>query len=449
MNKKFKNIVIANDTEAFESIINTINDRSKKAVKINKEHFLSSRFLFWEGDNKIVITPFPVEQPILSQAKSIGYKNIENWYPSKIGISLSDAIIKDSVLFDKLKKIIKNNPGIILSSYCYTKKLANLINVLKKENLKFHVDQLPKDKLEWLVGYLGSKVGFRLEMNKLKEIPKPKSFISESKAGIVKSAIWFYKQNKSCVVKAYSGEGGWGVLIIHKNVIFSETDLRKKLRKIFSKDAIWDTGPYVVEEFIYSSDGDENSPSLEVFIDDKGSEITYMCDQIVDPSGAFLGILMGKECLRADTIEKMSKIGNIIGNQYSRLGYRGFFDIDFIISKDGILYPIETNVRRTGGTHVFDLTKKLFGKDWANKTVALSKDLFCYGDKVLLAKEVLNKMSEIIFPIKGKKKGVVVVAVNSHEPYFSFVIFAPNKLDVLDINKKLTSIWNDGTLDVQ
>ena len=58
-------------------------------------------------------------------------------------------------------------------------------------------------------------------------------------------------------------------------------------------------------------------------------------------------------------------------------------------------------------------------------------------------------MSEIIFPIKGKKKGVVVVAVNSHEPYFSFVIFAPNKLDVLDINKKLTSIWNDGTLDVQ
>ncbi len=143
---------------------------------------------------------------------------------------------------------------------------------------------------------------------------------------------------------------------------------------------------------------------------------------------------------------KIKRIGETIANHYFKLGYRGFFDIDFIVSKDEIPYPIETNVRRTGGTHVFDVTRKLFGKDWVDKTVVLSADSFCYGKKVLSAQEILNRVSEISFPIKGQKKGVIIAAVNSHEPYFSFVIFAPTKAESLQIHKKLTSLWNKDTL---
>lgn len=449
MNKKLKNIIIANDAEAFSFIINAIDDGAKRVAKINKEHFLSSRFLFWEGDDKIVITPFPIEKPILIQAQSIGYKNIENWYPSKVGVNLSDAIVKDRTLFKNLKKVIRNNPGIILSPYSYTRNLADLIKILKKANLKFHVDQQPKKKTEQLVDYLGSKVGFRTEMQKLKGVPSPRFFVCASKRNIIESTILFYQQNMSCVIKAYSGEGGWGMLMIHKENYTSRIELIKKLQLLLSKDTIWATGPYIVEEFIPSLKGDENSPSIEVFIDNSGFKITYACNQVVDSSGVFLGILMGKKCPRRYTIKKLNATAEIIASRYFKLGYRGFFDVDYIASKDGVLYPIETNVRRTGGTHVFDLTRKLFGNSWFNKTVVLSTDSFYYGDTVLSAKEILNKMSEITFPIKGQKKGVVVVAINSHEPYFSFIIFASSKGEVMQIHKKLTRIWNRDTLNIR
>lgn len=150
--------------------------------------------------------PFCIENSILAQCKLLGYKNIENWYPSKIDISLSEAVIKDKVLFNNLKKVINDNPGIILSPYSYTKKLKSLIDALEKEKLIFKVDQQSNQKSEQLVDYLGSKVGFRTEIKKIPEIPQLDFFIVTTKLDIIESVVNFYKHNTSCVVKAYSGE---------------------------------------------------------------------------------------------------------------------------------------------------------------------------------------------------------------------------------------------------
>ncbi|KKQ17808.1 MAG: hypothetical protein US31_C0016G0015 [Berkelbacteria bacterium GW2011_GWA1_36_9] len=452
MNKKIKNIIIANDTEAFEFIINNIKDEAQRIKKINKEHFLSSRFLFWEGDDKIVITPFPIEDALLNQAKKIGYKNIENWYPSRVGISLSEAILRDNVLLEKLKKTINDNQGIVLSPYSFTRHFSSLVGFLREDGLKFYVDQEPLKNSEWLVTYLGSKLGFRMEVQKIKnaggKIPTPEFFICRDIEEIIDAVVWFYQKRLSCVAKVFSGEGGWGVMMIKREDYSSEVDLRKKIKLELSGDSIWNYGPYIVEEFIPSKQNDERSPSLEVFINNKTVKITYTCNQIVDSYGRFIGILMGKNCLDINTEAKIRGIARTIGKRYSELGYRGFFDIDFIMSKKGITYPIETNVRRTGGTHVFDLTRHLFGSKWQDKIVALSSDSFYYGNNILSVKNILDKMSEINFPMKGEKKGVVVIAVDSHQPTLALVVFAPTKTEVMKIYAKLTDIYNKDNLNI-
>jgi len=99
-------------------------------------------------------------------------------------------------------------------------------------------------------------------------------------------------------------------------------------------------------------------------------------------------------------------------------------------------------VRRTGATHVFDLSKYIFGKDWFKKIVALSLDSFKYPGIILSAEAILDRINEIAFPIKAEKKGVVITAVSRHEPIFAFVIFASTKKEVTRIHKKLTKIWD-------
>jgi hypothetical protein len=448
MSKKFKNIIIANDAEAFVSVISSIDNDSKRNAKINKEHFQSNRFLFWEGDDKVVITPFPIDKLILVQAQKIGYKNVENWFPQHIGISLSQSIIEDKQLLNKLIDVIRENQGITISCYCYTQSFVNLTNILRQEGLNFFVDQEPQKGALTLVDYIGSKVGFRKEMQKLDGIPKLEYFICDSKQEIINKISWFFQKGLSCVVKANAGEGGWGVLMINKNQYASIEDLQLRVEDLLTKDTIWNEGPFVVESLIESLADIQNSPSLEIFIDESGFYSTYLCNQIVNDKGVFMGILMGQDCLETYLAEEIQRIGNIIGEHYFKLGCRGFFDIDFIVSKDGTPYPIETNVRRTGGTHVYDLTKKIYGPDWMEKIVVLSKDSFKYGEVILPAQQIFERISKLLYPINQEDTGVVVTAINDNEPVFSFVVFGSSKENTIQLYDKLTSIWNNDNLNV-
>lgn len=443
--KTVKNIIIANDTEAFAGIIQAIKDLKKRAEEIAKENFLCGRFILWEGDNKIVITPKPIQKEILEQVIFLGQKSVENWFPRKITTDLSRAIYEDSTLFAKLKMAIQKNPGVIISPYCYTFEFSKLLKRLYKSGLKFRSDQCPVDGASTLVSYLGSKTGFRNELQKIAGnsslIPQPEYFIHTDIKSVFKSVESFYKRNKSCVVKANSGEGGWGVLFVQPKKYLTRDELYKWLSYEFRQDSIWQEGPYVVEEFITSNNNAEHSPSLEVFIGENGHKITYICNQIVDNKGKFIGVLMGKNCVKRNTEGKIRKIGHLIGDRYDDWGYRGFFDVDFITSTTGELYPIETNVRRTGGTHVFDFVRYEFGLNWYKKIVALSSDSFEYGKRILSAKKILRKLKPVRFPVNNKKEGVIIAALSDNKPLFSFIIVGPNKRRSFEIYKKLNKIF--------
>lgn len=100
------------------------------------------------------------------------------------------------------------------------------------------------------------------------------------------------------------------------------------------------------------------------------------------------------------------------------------------------------NTRRTGGTHVFDLTRRIFGRNWINETAVLSSDAFHYGSRVVSAEKILEKISSVSFPINGEKKGVVITVASTNKPVFGFIIFAVNLSEVMKIYSKLTCIWN-------
>ena len=241
-----KNIIIANDTEAFAGIIRAIKNPRKRAKKIAKEDFLCERFLFWENDNKVVITPRPIQKEILGQIRLLGQKNVENWFPRRGALNLSRAIYEDKNLIKRLKETIKQNPAVTLSPYCYTFEFSQLLQKLRNAGLRFHVDQQPTNKSSLLVEYLSSKVGFRNELRKMSEdssfIYQPDFYVHENIKGVFGSVDRFYKLGEPCVVKANSGEGGWGVLFLRPQEYPTKDDLFRWLRKELRRDSIWQNG---------------------------------------------------------------------------------------------------------------------------------------------------------------------------------------------------------------
>ena len=106
--------------------------------------------MLWEKDDKVIITPFPISALLFkNNVNALGFKNCLNLFPSKVDINLSEAIIKDKILFKKLSDIIKANPGVRISPYAVTPYFIKLIEFLKQRNLDFIVEERPYKDSDW------------------------------------------------------------------------------------------------------------------------------------------------------------------------------------------------------------------------------------------------------------------------------------------------------------
>lgn len=445
-NKKYSQIIFANMAEAMEEITKDIPLEGKKLSKIQEELSLSDRIILWGDDNKILITSTRISHLLLiKNTKNLGFINVKNIFFKK-ATDLSETIINNKNLWEEIVEIIKDNPGINLSPYSMTGSFLNLINRFKKIKLKFNVYEKPRQNAEWLIRYLDSKIGSRVEIDKIrdKNIHTPQSFICRNKKEAIDIAKWFYKQNISCVIKTNFGESGWGTLMIKKENNISWQDALIKINREFLKDSIWNCSLFLVEEYILSErEISSGCPSAELFLSNKGPQITYICDQIVTMEGNFLGIALGKDIFEKKVEDKINKAAIIVGKRFWELGYRGFFDIDFVLSKkDNTPYIIETNMRRTGGTHVYDAVKTIFGEDWEQKCFCISNNQFTYGNKILSAGKILYKLNEILYPINGKKRGIMLTLVNKWEPAFGFIVIGTNKKDAILLYNEMLDKWS-------
>jgi len=438
-------IIIANIAEAFEKIISKVISSKQKEERIRVEHSLCERALLWEEDDKVVITPFPVSKILISRnTKILGLKNVDNLAPRRIDISLSDAIMRDKEMMNRLCSIIRENPGVRISPYCVTKKFVSLINSLKKKKLNFTVKEIPRYPNKSLVAYLDSKVGSRLEINRIKDarVITPRSIACKTTIKAIKAAQWFYNKKLSCVVKSDFGESGWGLIIAKKNHFKNSRHHTKYLKDEFKKDPIWNKDLILVERYIHTSQKIlAKSPSVELFVSENGSKDTYVCNQILGERGNFLGVALGRESIPVKLERELKKVSLKIGERFWRLGYRGFFDVDFVISKKGIPYVIETNTRRTGGTHAYDVARLLFGNNWKKIASIRAQDNFRYGDKLLNADEILGRMKQVLYPMRGVKEGVIISIINKWQPCFGFIIIGNTLEKVQNIYIKMLNLW--------
>lgn len=442
---KLKTIIIANIAEAFEDIIHGIKSPAERNRRVQIEHNLCERTLLWEEDDKLVITPLPISEEIFKKNSEIlGLKNVRNLFPSNIDISLSDAIMHDKKLLNVLSEIISNNTGVTISPYCVTDKFLSLVNYFKSKGLKFAVTEKPIEYADWLVKYLDSKIGSRVEIGKIKDkcFTVPDSIICKGKEESIDAVLWFLGNKKSCVLKANFGESGWGLIIVRKEGFQCDMETTSYLNNEFKKDSIWNENLILAEEYICPNQSLAKSPSSELFISNSGAEITYICDQILGNDGDFLGVVLGKGVLDYKLKRDIKKASLLVGKRFWQMGYRGFFDIDFVISKDELPYIIETNMRRTGGTHVYDVARSIFGKKWNEEAFLMSCDNFQYGKRKISDKKIIDKMRNVMYPIEGKREGVIISILHKSQPKLGFIIVGDNKNETLDIYNKMLNIWS-------
>jgi hypothetical protein len=412
-------LILANTTELFlhETFLMTGDARNDL---LNEDNCYANRAMFYEGDNKIVILPLPME-PILVETyrRQLGYQNVTYWYPSVYtNHSLCKSILNDSTLFQKVVETIVQNPNIIITSYAYSPDFEDFINHLKSFGLKFQLDNAPTHLP--VVRKLNAKANFRRVAEAIEReigiqlIPKGKIVANlESALCEIRS---FILAKTGFVVKANYGAAGRGLFL---SPPIPTENTRIQFLECVEKDPIWTDSELVVETKIIAKS--VHSPSIELKIADHNIEITYLCNQILNENGAFLGIALGKNVLSPMIENQMRRTALLIANAYQSMGYRGFFDIDFVIDDAQNAFAVETNARRTGGTHVYDLLRFRYGADWAEKVFVASNDSWKMNQQFKNSVDVLERFKNLLY---NGEEGLIITNFSTALDIFGFVLIA-------------------------
>ncbi len=438
----FKNLVIANITEVVGDLIASM-PKKQADFEIREDNCICDRFIFTETDDQILVTPLPINPAFLNDSlKLLGLKNVINLFPENCGLSICKDILSDKKLNRTLMDLIRKNKNINVYSYAGTKFFADLVRYWRKQGLKFNTPELPDDENRYIQDFFGSKAGFRQAASLLGDdfLKMPEGAICSSKEEMFGWAGYLLKKGAGIVIKYNRGLAGAGLKIIKKEEVTGS--VYDCLEKIIKEEIYFQKFPLVIEEFIppdFNVCG--GSPNVEMRIKNGKPELLYTCSMRVTLEGIFRGIEIGKEVMATKLAAILTKTGMKLGNYLAQKGYQGYFEIDFVAGIDGKIYPIEANLRRTGGTHVFEATQKLLGKNWAENYI-VAKNI--HDVAKLLGKnyeDIKQTVKHLLFPIKGKKEGVIFTSMG-YLPYgkIGYLVIGKNKKSTFEIESKFLKL---------
>lgn len=409
---KLEAIYVSNILESYYRSYDKLPEKQKQAW-YEYDFLEANRALLYGADNKIVVTSYPIDLDYLKDLKEIvGWHNVINLYPDSPKPSISNDLRQNLELRTRLVNIIKDNPGIKLIQYRSTPEFHRLVNWLRAQNLNFETPELIAAKDEFVLNYYNTKRGFRhLWAETLGQgrgdISIPKGFICGDLGEAIDASWWFANHKKDFVIKYNKGVQGVGV-VLNKYKLFSNEkkefgrQLKEKLH-----EQMWLEPSIVVEELIEPDVAKlGGSPNVELYINPKGKvNFSYPCEQILENKKKFIGVYFHKDLMKTKQMQAAKKAGFIFGRALSNLGYRGVFDIDMVIGKNGRAYAVEANLRRTGGTHLHELVSNLLGKSYWRNYYVMSLDLQLY--KAVSYLEMKEELKNHYYNPK-KKSGVIL-----------------------------------------
>ena len=96
--------------------------------------------------------------------------------------------------------------------------------------------------------------------------------------------------------------------------------------------------------------------------DNRELETLAILGMIQDEDLFSIGFEIGKGVMKQELADKITYASRKIGEVYMKAGYRGYFDVDFIIDDRDNVFITESNVRRDDGTPIHNFAVSMYGK---------------------------------------------------------------------------------------
>lgn len=412
-------IIIGNNREYFSPLDSSVPQGLRDEF-IQSDIDEADMDILWHGDDKVVLLPEAIDSAFLSDVSNLfGYKNVHVFSPHDRGIGLSRNVLQDSQVHKSIVDSLRSSSTASIIPWGQTPQYQELIDELRAGGSVFSTPETPALNSLWTTEYLDTKIGSREVMlrakNKNADVKVPEGFVCPSVDSSLQMIDYFLETNRGIVFKANVGAAGVGVLVFPPSEFTKDPKENKtKIEAKIRNNPLLVNNPILVEEYItpdFSHHG--VFPSVDSIVRPDGSVDVQAVDAMVihhdEEEVGFYGCVMGKGLYTEEQNEKLADVSRSVGQELARLGYRGWYDVDFILSQSGDFYTTECNLRRTSICYMLDLGELLFGKGFESKMAMRSNDKYIspniQGLSYLDIKEIL---SGVMYPIEDKKRGIVI-----------------------------------------
>ena len=429
------------------SMSNIVEQRAEVEACAN----LADRDLFSNSDetNLTIITPRKIDPDFLDYVTHLTGKRKWNLLvPNKHSGQICLDIIQDRTLFNQLVELANGAKKLVLTSYAVSPQFFQLIAELKNYGIEVYTPEAPTEENAWCVNFFGSKSGIRQLAQKSTalepDLMMADGLICVQTLDASRIAAQKYVKENGVVLKTNKGHTGMGVLIFRPGDLPADyQNCQKAILNILRQNDYWDKFPIIVESLVNINQAvGGGTPSIEFKIQKSGRiEFLYYCGMRMLPNGTFLGVEINEDIINDRIAARIMDTGFFIAEQYASLGYRGYFDVDMVAAKNGEIYVSESNVRRTGGTHVYQMADALIGKDFFTDSYILSNNAYELKAGARPSfKQVLKLLAPLLFS-KKTKEGLVIASANLlTQSTFAYVVFAKNKKKAMEIENEMLKL---------
>lgn len=418
-------VIVSNFAEAHVDFLGRCADPKEREELILSEAYHADRTLLWAGDPKLVVVSYPIAHASL--IRDLGFTQTDYTYPHAPTFYLCKDILREEDLIQKIVNFAGQDQKLNLIPYATTPEFYELVSFLRvSKGLRVETPESPEVKNFWLRDYIDTKNGFRslasMWLNDAEDfLTLGVSCYNMDHA--IRVIEWFSQNGESCVVKADTGESGIGTVVIHP---YGDQEKKEVFNRL-KNDPYFADELIVVERFVPSKN--QISPSLEVKVPCLGEgkpEVTYVSKQLFLEFGDFCGIQVDKSLYQSSWYPKLESSGLLLAGRLQEMGYVGHFDIDCVVSDDDHLYLLEINARRTGGTHVHEFAKHIYGEDYIEKISCVSYEAMDSGS-ITDPKELQDALADYLLPINGDERYGLVITITRalHNHRFGCIAVAP------------------------
>ena len=397
INAEIKNLHIQNVFDALN-----FGGFGVKGKLMEKCLYLQNRsVLMGRGDDVVVVTKdFPEE--FGSYIKDL--KQNDNISIIPVNFDLEEAYGADQLFLNLDKKMISisfDKGSVTLLPYIHSK---SFYSAAKKYGWKISEAVWETYVDEDISASMNDKVFLHEECLKL-GIPVPK-YLALTKDNFVNEVLKLLDESNKILVRQSRSGGGLGNLTIEK---INESE--------FKVDGIKDEGVLNISEFNeflnqFANDSNSDdfvvsqfldlyaSPGTLFHIDEESIDIVSHTNQILNDQSTFTGFQY------PISDEKITSYFPIIEEYVSNLGkawqakgYRGYGNIDWMITKEGCIYIAERNARQTSVVPILSLISDVFNNE--NSTIQLPQDKVIYAKDFVFINKKLS-FAKIINELKNK-----------------------------------------------